>query len=156
MSITADLPLQPLLPSSWSGTVPQGFGACVGSWRKSGQGLRGSSHRKRSGLFLVCCVCKHPYYCPCTAQTDVALGLSHLSVSRPSFHLGCGSLRFSVRLCCDASRARRVSELRLGHMPCQAGETRRPLEELSIHPPHPVSGANMHIPHERSSGFLQP
>lgn len=78
----------------------------MGSWCKSGQGLRGSSHRKRSGFFLMCCMCKHPYYCPCPAQTDVALGLSHLSVSRPSFHLGCGSLRPSVGLCCDASRVR--------------------------------------------------
>ena len=120
----------------------------MGSWRKSGQGLRGSSHRKRSGLFLTCCVCKHPYYCPCPAQTDVALGLSHLSVSRPSFHLGCGSLRPSVGPCCDASRVRGVSELRVGHVPCQSGETRRPLEELSLHPSHPVSGASMHIPYE--------
>lgn len=58
LSLTADLSLQPLLPSSWSGTVPQGTGAYVRSWHKSGQELRGSSQRKRPGLFLVCCVCK--------------------------------------------------------------------------------------------------
>lgn len=61
-----------------------------------------------------------------------------------------------MELCCEASRDRRVTELRLGRVPRQSGETRRPLEELSIHPLHPVSGASMHIPHEQSPGFLQP
>lgn len=101
-----------------------GHWCLCGLWHKSGQGLRGSSHRKRSGLFLVL-RSKHPHYCPCPAQTDVALGLSHSLCLKAKFspRMWKPPLQCETVLWCK-QWARGISELRLS-MLCQAGETRR-------------------------------
>ena len=75
-------------------------------------------------------------------RSDVVLGLSHFSVSKPSFRLGCGSPCPSVELCCEAGGAGVITQLRLGRVQRQAGETRQPLGRLSVHPLHPASGAS--------------
>lgn len=93
------------------------------------------------------------------AHPGAAMILGHLCIPWPSFCLSSGSSLSTAMLQLAVNKTRALVQLRLGCTPKPSQETWQPMEQSSICPLCPASGASHFVhtaaPREQSPGFPQ-